>query len=542
MNKTHKILFLLFLVNVSYLKAQNILWERSLGGTHMELLSDVVATADYGFIMAGSSLSGKTGSHEAQNQGDFDYWIYKMDEEGAPVWQRSYGGNGTDLLEVIKRTLDGGFILGGTSTSGVSGDKETANIGLEDFWIIKLNAAGDKDWEVCMGGLGQDYLRSIQQTQDGGYLIGGSSSSENTKHPQGKTSPHYGGLDFWVMKLNSKGKVEWQQSYGGKYNDLLVNALEYEKGKYVVGGTSYSTTSGTRTDDLQGTSDVWLVFLDELGNTTHQTSIGAEGLEYQLKSMVLTKEGQILLGGTKNENKPIDTQRISKSKNLMTVMKVSLEGILVWEQTHSVTARQEVVSIHENSEGSIILSGYGIPDLVPQPQETKGKKQKGEHDYVLMKLNAQGEELWRRVVGSKGTDVLVKTVVTRDGGYLLTGTSNGGSSGDKQTRSKGLDYWIVKLKDEDIPALDRFNGLEAFPNPTDAFTNVIITFDFETATARLFNLQGTMIQEVEVKDKTVPFDLSRLPAGIYLVEVQATVVVEDKKELRKSTVKIMKGI
>jgi hypothetical protein len=82
MNKAHKLLLFLSFFNATYLTAQNILWERSLGGAHMELLADVVPTADYGFILAGSSLSNKTGTHESSNQGDFDYWIYKMDENG----------------------------------------------------------------------------------------------------------------------------------------------------------------------------------------------------------------------------------------------------------------------------------------------------------------------------------------------------------------------------------------------------------------------------------------------------------------------------
>lgn len=543
MRKLHAIFIFLTISQHSFLFGQKILWEQSLGGSHMELLSDVVATADYGFIMAGSSLSGQSGTHGTQNQGDFDYWIYKMDEDGDPVWQRSYGGNGTDLLKVIKRTLDGGLILGGTSTSEKSGDKESPNMGLEDFWVIKLNAAGEKEWEFGLGGLGQDYLQSIHVTQDGGYLIGGSSSSEETNLPFGKTTPHYGGLDYWVVKLDAKGKIEWQKSFGGKYNDELNDALEYEKGKYVLGGTTYSNISGSKTDKLEGTSDLWLIFLDENGNSTQQLSFGEENVSYQLQAMLLTKEGDLLLGSTKEIQNSNTVQSTTSSKNSFSVLKVSTEGVRIWEEVHQVSNRQELVSMHENNDGSILLSGYGIPDHTPQPQESIPKrKQEGEYDYVLIKLNAQGSELWQKILGSQGTDVLVKTIRTRDGGYLLSGTSNGSKSGDKQSNSQGLDYWIVKVLDQDLPIPDRYNGLEAFPNPTDAYSNVIITFDFETATARLFNLQGTMIHEVEVKDKTVPFDLSTLPAGIYLVEVQATVLVDNKKELRKASIKIMKGI
>jgi hypothetical protein len=348
MRKIHTILPSLIFFQHSFLLAQKILWDQSLGGSHMELLLDVVATADYGFIMAGSSLSGQSGTHGTQNQGDFDYWIYKMDEDGEPVWQRSYGGKGTDLLKVIKRTRDGGLILGGTSTSEKSGDKEYPNMGLEDFWVLKLNAAGEKEWELGLGGLGQDYLQSIHVTQDGGYLIGGSSSSEETNLPFGKTTPHFGGLDYWVVKLNAKGKMEWQKSFGGKYNDELNFALEYEKGKFVLGGTSFSTLSGNKTDKLVGTADLWLIFLDENGNITQQVSFGEENVSYQLQAMLLSKDGNLLLGCTKEMQNTNAVQNTKSNKNSFSVIKVSTEGVMVWEELHHVSNRQALVSMHEN--------------------------------------------------------------------------------------------------------------------------------------------------------------------------------------------------
>jgi len=85
MRKIHTILPSLIFFQHSFLLAQKILWDQSLGGSHMELLSDVVATADYGFIMAGSSLSGQSGTHGMQNHGDFDYWIFKLDQDGVPT-------------------------------------------------------------------------------------------------------------------------------------------------------------------------------------------------------------------------------------------------------------------------------------------------------------------------------------------------------------------------------------------------------------------------------------------------------------------------
>jgi len=131
-----------FLFATSLTYSQDILWEKSYGGKHAEFLYDAIATPDYGFILAGSSISGKNGNKEDNNKGDLDYWLWKMDEKGNLDWQKSFGGNKVDLLQSIAITHDGGFILGGTSTSDKGIDKKENSKGQEDFWVIKLNAKG----------------------------------------------------------------------------------------------------------------------------------------------------------------------------------------------------------------------------------------------------------------------------------------------------------------------------------------------------------------------------------------------------------------
>jgi hypothetical protein len=120
--------------------SQDILWEKSYGGTHADYLFDAQPTADYGFILAGSSLSNKTGNKTDDNQGDLDYWIWKMDEKGDLDWQKSFGGSGFDLLQSIKNTRDGGFILAGTSSSRTGFQKKEDCKGITDYWVIIFNS------------------------------------------------------------------------------------------------------------------------------------------------------------------------------------------------------------------------------------------------------------------------------------------------------------------------------------------------------------------------------------------------------------------
>jgi hypothetical protein len=122
-----------------------------------------------------------------------------------------------DLLQSVQNTTDGGFILAGTSNSNSSGDKIENCKGQEDFWILKLDAKGNQLWQKTIGGTGQEKLLSIAQTKDGGYILGGTSSSSKSElnkdglaDPYGKTEDSRGSLDYWIVKLDSKGEIKWQ--------------------------------------------------------------------------------------------------------------------------------------------------------------------------------------------------------------------------------------------------------------------------------------------------------------------------------------------
>jgi hypothetical protein len=122
------LLFVFCIVStISY--SQKILWEKSYGGTHADYLMDAVPTADYGFLIAGSSVSQKTGNKNENGKGGYDYWLWKVSETGEVDWQKSFGGDGNDMLYSVKATNDGGFILAGTSNSDKNGDKKDDCIG-----------------------------------------------------------------------------------------------------------------------------------------------------------------------------------------------------------------------------------------------------------------------------------------------------------------------------------------------------------------------------------------------------------------------------
>lgn len=520
------ILVFSFSLNISSY-AQDILWEKSYGGQESEYLFDAQPTADYGFILAGSSLSGKTGNKLQANIKDLDYWVWKMNEQGDLDWQRNLGGEGADFLQSIQGTLDGGFILAGTSTSMKSGDKKDNSFGQEDFWIIKLNAKGDEEWQKTIGGSGRDMLKSIHQTKDGGYIIGGSSGSTVSGL---KTEVYFGSLDYWVVKLDGTGNIEWQKVYGGLFMDRLESILPTKDEGYIVGGWSNSSKSGNKSEDAIGEGDYWILKLDKKGNIDWQRTIGGEADDHLYAIIEIKNEGYLVGGnsvsgasGNKNESNGKGTD--------FWILKLSETGEVDWQKTYDFGKTDVLISITENKDGSFLLGGHAKTETLGLKRADK----KGINDFIALKIASDGEEKWRQTVGSAGEDNLKKLVETRDGGYLLTGTSKGKVSRDKNTQQGQSDFWVVKLRDKDKEEeASKYVGLEAFPNPTASFTNIIVNHDFENGTAGLYDIGGKQLQFFEIDSRTIPINLKELPVGVYIVTVRTNVSTESIKILKSN--------
>lgn len=545
MSKTKLFYGVLFLQWCTLSISQNILWENSYGGKHAEFLYDAIPTPDYGFLLAGSSISNKNGNKADANKGDLDYWVWKMDEKGTPEWQKSFGGNGVDVLQSVKLANDGGFILAGTSSSSISGDKKEACKGQEDFWIIKLDAKGNEIWQRTIGGSGQEKLLSIAQTKDGGYILGGTSSS-NTAEPDekggidkyGKSEDSRGSLDYWVVKLDTKGEIKWQKTLGGQYVDELKSIEQTNDKGYILGGYSNSPISGDKTQENFGLNDYWIVKLDEDGNELWQHTLGGDQ-DDTLFALTQTNDGGFIAGGNSNSGATNSKSKSNKKGTDFWVLKLGKSGAIEWQETYNHGEKDVLTSIVENTDGTFLIGGYAQSESAQKSansvQKSVGKKadKEGINDYIALKIKATGEEIWTQTVGSKGDEILKKLFETRDGGYILAGTSIGNASRDKNTAIGGSDFWVVKLRDNE-KKIEEKEKIEAIPNPAISFTNVIVTYEYLKGTATLFDLSGRSMQTIKLTgEKTIPVDLSNIPQGIYLIEIKTDVSTDGVKVIKK---------
>ena len=429
-----RILIALALAIPTLCTAQDILWEKSYGGRQAEYLMDAQPTADYGFILAGSSLSGKTGNKTQENNGDLDYWVWKMDEGGELDWQKSFGGEGMDFLQSIRLTNDGGFILAGTSNSPKGLQKKEDSRGGDDFWVIRLDAKGGELWQKTIGGSGQEKLQSICPTKDGGYILGGSSSSSKSGE---KTTGSFGNMDYWVVKLDKEGTIQWQQSFGGIYLDELRSIEQTTDGGYIVGGYSNSPATGNKSEKNSGVGDYWVLRLDQKGETTWQKTIGGDR-DDQLYVVHQAYDGGFLLGGNSNSESSNNKSRGNSNGTDFWLVKLDGDGNSLWQETYNIGKTDVMTSVVENKDHTLLLGGFAKSEISGTDRK---KEEKEINDYVMIKTDEKGQELWRKSVGSAGEDILKKAIETRDGGYLLAGTSNPvkakASMGNTGSKAKG---------------------------------------------------------------------------------------------------------
>ena len=529
------------------MQSQNILWEKSYGGKYADYLFDVQPTADYGFILAGSSLSDKSGTKSENNQGDLDYWVWKMDENGKPDWQKSLAGSGFDLLKSIRGTKDGGFILAGTSNSDTGFHKKDSCKGGTDFWVFKLNAKGEEQWQRTIGGTGQDELLSVFQTTDGGYILGGSSSSDATivattdkktlttskKDLTSKSTNSRGSMDYWIVKLNTQGEVQWQKTFGGKYADELRSMEQTKDGGYILGGYSNSPQSGDKTEPSIGIGDYWVVKIDNSGTIEWQRTYGGNG-DNQLYVIHQTGDEGYLIGGNSNSTNSLTTKGGTVSNGTdFWLLKVDSKGEEQWSRTYDYGKVDILTSLVENKDHTFLIGGYAQNDVTSESGLALKKQDKGINDYIALKIDATGQELWTISVGSAGEDILRKLIETRDGGYLLAGTSNATSSMDKNSTIGSNDFWVVKLQDK-VNIEPAKVAVEVFPNPVATFTNVIIGYEYTSGTATLVDLSGRTLQQFPITSRTVPLDLTMYPEGVYIVNIKTDVRTDGLKLIKKT--------
>ena len=425
------------------------MWDRRFGGTDFDFLYSFQQTTDGGFILGGYSRSGIGGDKTQGNYGIYDYWIVKTDSLGNKQWDKVLIGANVDYLYSIQQTTDGGFILGGHSDSGIGYDKTQATWGTGDYWIIKTDSLGNKQWDKDFGGTSNDELFSLQQTSDGGYILGGWSTSRISGN---KTQDNWDTIfpissDFWIVKIDSGGNKQWDKDFGGTGEDKLFSLQQTSDGGYILGGYSNSGISGNKTQQCWGLYDYWIVKTDSLGNKQWDQDFG--GTDYNWFCFLQqTPDGGYILGGYSNSG--IGGNKTQPCWGLYDywIVKTDSLGNKQWDKNFGGTDMEELWKVSQTTDGAYLISGDSYSPISGDKTENNF----GLEQTWVLKIDSLGNKLWDKTVFTNGHDEQGSAIQTWDGCYQMANSSPGGMAGYKtqnnwDSTSLSTDYWMVKFCD-----------------------------------------------------------------------------------------------
>lgn len=333
-------------------------WIYSVTGLGQNSARDIQRTSDGGYIIAG----------ELETSSSFDFWVLKLDRMGNIIWQKTYGydgGNNCERAYSIKETSDGGYIVAGSAEENCWGGWPAA------FWIIKLNKDGSIIWQKKYKGDGATKAPSIQQTNDGGYIVAGMDN-------------------FTIIKIDGNGDTLWHRRYPGYFARSIQQTSD---GGYIVAGGSTF---------VNGTWPTYQVYkLDAFGNIIWQRAYGGDNAD-SAESIMQTADGGYIIAGS--------TGSFGAGSTDVWVIKLNADGDISWQKTYGNYDQNEAYAIIQaHDEGYIVTGGT-----------------------FIMKININGDVVWKKEIGNipqLDSPYVISLSQAQDDGYVAAGAARLNGSG-----------------------------------------------------------------------------------------------------------------
>ncbi len=321
-----------------------------------------------------------------------DLFLIRTDGMGKRIWSRILGGSGEDMGYFVQETQDRGFI--------VTGSTKSFAVGEELLWLVKTDGNGNLSWDKTFGGFVSSFGDggwSVEETDDRGYIITGYTQSLGS-----------GRKDLWLIKTDVQGNKIWEKTFGGREDDVGMSVLKSRDGGYIVAGRTASLGKGG--------DDIWLLKTNSRGEELWNATFGGKQDDAGFQVVEL-RDGYAVVGRTES----------GSDKKRIILIKIDLDGQKLWERTYLGGSAS---SLQPTNDGGFVISGR-------IDNKTTGR------DALLIKTDSTGHEEWSMILGGSSDDIGTFVVQSRDGSYTLAGI----------TSSYGLgreDAWLVKIRREPL--------------------------------------------------------------------------------------------
>ncbi len=357
---------------------------KTFGGTGEDKSFSVCKASNGGYMITGHTWSFGIGGA---------VYLIKTDDNGASIWEKTYGGGYFDTGYSIGETSDGGYIITGWTWS--------FGALLSDLYLVKVDSNGNLDWEKSFRGTDYDYGYSVIETSDGGYIITGSTSSFGT-----------GSVDLYLVKVDNSGALIWEKNFGGPDIDKGFSIVETVDSCFIITGLTRSFGTGSE--------DVYLIKVDNSGTLIWEKTFGGTSSDYGSSIITTSDSGFIVVG---------ETHSFGLGSSDVYLLKIDINGNLSWEKTFGGTGEDFGLSVIETSDNNYILAGM----------KSSGGVSGG--DVYLIKTDNDGTLLWEQTIGGAGYEYGYSLLETPTGGYIITGSTTSSGAGS-------FDVYFIKTDSE----------------------------------------------------------------------------------------------
>lgn len=359
------------------------LWDKSIGSTDNDEFTKAIELGDGKFVLLGRSLSDTNIWKSEMHRGFLDYWIVKTDSAGNKIWDKTLGGDFDDISTDIKPTPDGGFVIGGYSQSGASFDKTDTLRGSYDYWIVKIDSLGLKLWDKTLGGTSDDKCYSISVTPSGKIFCTGYSGSAVNGD---KTASPRGGYDFWMVALDANGNKLWDKAYGSSLNDAASVISMDHSNRFLISGVSNSPVGFDKTLANHGVQnppfyDYWIVCIDSNGTKNAEKVLGGNADDIVLNEVVHTSDNGWIFCGTSYSYPSGDKTEANLGPEQMWFIKTNSNLAKQWDKTVLTQAHEELGLATETALGCYVFANY----TDAQSGGDKTQNTWGFNDYFITK-------------------------------------------------------------------------------------------------------------------------------------------------------------
>ena len=301
--------------------AGNLEWQRNFTSEYVIYLRSIVETNEGDLVVAGNTYLPEKES---------EILLIKMDSEGNVKWTKNYGrADYDDGANSVIITSDGSYVL-----AGWTGTEETNY----DNWVVKTDSDGNLQWNASFGGHSGEEAYSVQQTKDGGYIVGGEDNSIGA-----------GGYDVWVIKLDSEGNAEWNRTYGTYAEDDAWSIQQTEDLGYIIAGY---------TDSYEGPGlalNAWFIKTDPEGNSEWERIIET-GWFSEAHSILQVSDGGYLAVGESN------TQvELNEYQGYAWLVKLTADGNVEWIKNLTTSEDGAAYEIQRTLDGGYVVAGHSSP-------------------------------------------------------------------------------------------------------------------------------------------------------------------------------------